>query len=211
MKAILMSIRPEWVEKILNKEKTIEVRKCFPSDYVGWVYIYCTKGKQLVDCPQWVENELCHQFWYDKDIALLENSQALLNGKVVARFWCDKVEDFGSKYVYAMKDQHFYDILKGACLTARDLTEYAHFTHEQFIKGKTNLYAIHITKLEIFDKPKELSEFYRIRITKCINCKHYKTQCKGISTNECHTRIPLTKAPQSWYFIEADNEQANKD
>ena len=46
MKAILISIKPYWVAKILNGEKTIEIRKRFPKDYVGWVYIYCTKGKQ---------------------------------------------------------------------------------------------------------------------------------------------------------------------
>lgn len=31
MKAILMSIRPEWCEKIFNGEKTIEVRKTAPT------------------------------------------------------------------------------------------------------------------------------------------------------------------------------------
>ena len=43
MKAILMVIRPEWFIKILTGEKTIEVRKLFPKDYVGWVYLYCCK------------------------------------------------------------------------------------------------------------------------------------------------------------------------
>ena len=43
-KSILMSVQPKWVAKILNGEKTIEIRKRFPKDYVGWVYIYCTKS-----------------------------------------------------------------------------------------------------------------------------------------------------------------------
>ena len=51
MKAILMSIRPQWVAKILNKEKTLEIRKHFPKDYVGWVYVYCTKGKPNIASP----------------------------------------------------------------------------------------------------------------------------------------------------------------
>ena len=46
-KSILMSIQPQWLAKILNGEKTIEIRKKFPKDYVGWVYIYCTKGKPI--------------------------------------------------------------------------------------------------------------------------------------------------------------------
>ena len=115
-----------------------------------------------------------------------------MRGKVVARFWCGKVEDFGSKYVYAMKDQHFYDILKGACSTARDLAEYAHFTHEQLFKGRTNLYAIHITKLEIFDEPKEISEFYAYSDKKLK--LNYHQEARWLTS--------LTSAPQSYMFIE---------
>ena len=44
-KAILISIQPQWVAKEINGEKTIEVRKKLPKDYIGWVYIYCTKAK----------------------------------------------------------------------------------------------------------------------------------------------------------------------
>ena len=51
MKAILMSIKPKYVAKILNGEKTIEIRKKFPKDYVGWVYIYCTKDKKHPVAP----------------------------------------------------------------------------------------------------------------------------------------------------------------
>ena len=44
-KAILISIRPEWVEKILNGEKTIEIRRNMPKcDLPIDVYIYCSKG-----------------------------------------------------------------------------------------------------------------------------------------------------------------------
>lgn len=47
MKKILISIRPEWVVKILNGEKTVEVRKTAPKcDFPCEVYIYCTKGKK---------------------------------------------------------------------------------------------------------------------------------------------------------------------
>ena len=180
MKAILMSIRPEWVAKILNGEKTIEIRKKFPKDYVGWVYIYCTKGgKQLVDCPQWVENELYHQLWYDKDIALLENSQMLLNGKVVARFWCDKVEEitFYPKKPfdrYGTPYRATYDLLTESCLEYDELDKYLNKN-----KGR----AIHITKLEIFNKPKDIRDF--------VACKYGKPIWK-----------PLSRPPQSWCYVE---------
>ena len=80
MKAILMTIRPQYVAKILNGEKTIEIRKKFPSDYVGWVYIYCCKQRK---------NEIGCHINYEK-----------VDGKVVARFWCDKMEEI----IYSEED-----------------------------------------------------------------------------------------------------------
>lgn len=44
-KAVLISIRPKWVEKILDGEKTLEVRKNRPNMETPFkVYIYCTAG-----------------------------------------------------------------------------------------------------------------------------------------------------------------------
>lgn len=49
MKAILMSIQPKWVKKIVNGKKTIEVRKTRPKLETPFkVYIYCTKGKEVL-------------------------------------------------------------------------------------------------------------------------------------------------------------------
>lgn len=49
MKAILMSIQPKWCEKIANGQKTIEVRKTRPKIETPFkVYIYCTKGKEVL-------------------------------------------------------------------------------------------------------------------------------------------------------------------
>lgn len=43
--AVLISIRPEWVEKILSGEKTLEVRRTRPKLETPFkVYIYCTAG-----------------------------------------------------------------------------------------------------------------------------------------------------------------------
>ena len=199
MKSIMMSIRPKWVELIINGKKKKEARKKFPINYVGWVYIYCTKnGKQLVDCPQWVENELCHQLWYDKNIALLENSEALLNGKVVARFWCDKVEEinyhpYEQTYYTKTLDTVIYKgheptLLKVCCLSWDELDNY--------LKEKKG-YAINISKLEIFDKPREISEF-KIDITNKVEWAKDQTKliCK-------YRRLKtLTRAPQSWCYVE---------
>lgn len=138
MKSVLLSIRPEWTARILSGEKTIEVRKKFPKDYQGWVYIYCTKGKMYL--------KQCEHFriLYPSEIA---NKGYYLNGKVVARFWCDKVEE--TFYQKAQYDEQLERILKDSCLTDDQLWEYA---------DNDTFYAVHIRKLEIFDEPKELSE-----------------------------------------------------
>lgn len=47
MKAVLISIRPKWCEKIISGEKTIEVHKTRPKmDTPFKCYIYCTKPEE---------------------------------------------------------------------------------------------------------------------------------------------------------------------
>ena len=47
-KAVLISIRPEWCQKIASGEKTIEVRKNRPKLAQPFkCYIYCTRDKHL--------------------------------------------------------------------------------------------------------------------------------------------------------------------
>lgn len=168
MKAILISIRPQWVQKILNGEKTLEIRKKFPKDYVGWVYIYCTK---------------------DKKYANLINRGGFLTGMVCARFWCDKVEEitFYPKKPfdrYGTPYRATYDLLTESCLEYDELDNYL---------NKNNGYAIHITKLEIFDKPIEISEFYK--------CQIGHKNCIPHNCNECPALVKLTKPFQSWGYI----------
>lgn len=43
MNSYIVSIRPEWVKKIVNREKTFEVRKSAPKDVPFKAYIYVTK------------------------------------------------------------------------------------------------------------------------------------------------------------------------
>lgn len=196
-KSILMSIQPQWVAKILNGEKTVEVRKKFPKDYVGWVYIYCTKekGTYLYGDKSVYEGKN-EWFWCQKIMG--NGIVPLLNGKVVAKFWCDKVEEINSYKHWNSDcdyDIHFetetlyYDkLLEKSCLDNQQLEDYLEF----------NGYAIHISKLEVFDKSKELKEFYRCcdEFLDCLNCKRY-TDNKNIPN--CRR---ITKAPQSYMFVE---------
>lgn len=191
MKSILLSIRPEWVAKILNGEKTIEIRKKFPKDFVGWVYIYCTKGKDILTfeyasvdninivdypCGYTVVKKLRNDIYIFHD--------GSLNGKVVARFWCEDIEYCEDTSILNDED---YD-LEQCCLTAKELQSYS-----------KSIYAIHISKLEVFDRPKELKEFNSangfITCDKCL----WKNDNGLCSCQHCNS---LYKAPQSWCYVE---------
>ena len=135
MISIVIAIRPKWVAKILKGEKTLEVRKTAPKcDLPIDVYIYCTKGDY---------------------IGHLSNKYV---GKIVAKFTLERVDNIG-KYAYAIKDDFFYETLKKACLTTKDLTEYANITRAEFERKGAKLYAWHISNLEILDKPKTLADY----------------------------------------------------
>ena len=166
MKSILLSIKPQWVEKILNGKKTIEVRKQFPKDYVGWVYIYCTK---------------------DKKYANLINRGGFLTGMVVARFWCDKVEEILNYGLARRSEIMMKELLEKSCLAMNELNEYA--PHKEYQENDF-IYAIHISKLEIFDKPKYLNEYYTFYV----------------ETEKGFYYQVLTKAPQNYCYIEGELE-----
>lgn len=199
-KAILMSIQPKWVAKILNGEKTIEVRKNFPKDYVGWVYIYCTKGKRNGD--NWLRK---YPFCLSKNIYQVQDDNFnALNGYVVARFWCDKVEEImqakldngvGYDYIYDTDTLLAQDFGKKCCLNNWDLLNYFGYKHPN---GEIVGYAIHISRLEIFDKPRDINEFYTRNLY--TNVDNMFTDEKQLDDGTWVR--PLKKAPQSWCYIE---------
>lgn len=179
MTAILASIKSRHACNILNLIKLWEIRKKFPKDYVGWVYIYCTKNKP--NLYRHYKGEFLH--------LKVTNKMCLWNGKVVARFWCDKVEEIKVERAlnvpkYNTNLMSETKLCRSACLSIYDLDDY--------LKGKEG-YAIHITNLEIFDKPKEISEFKHIK--RVIGCEN------GYGFDRKELR-PLTRAPESWCYVE---------
>lgn len=133
MKAVLISIRPKWCEKIFNGQKTIEVRKTVPRLETPFkVYVYMTKRK-----------------WIFKLLPFLKNRFA----KVIGEFVCDKIEkiDLQAQCTATLSERWTFNrIAKQACLTVEQLKEY--------LSGNIG-YGWRITEPKLFDKPKELSEF----------------------------------------------------
>ena len=189
MKAILISIRPKWVEKIASGEKTIEVRKSAPKEVPFKAYIYCTKGK---DGYEWL---------YRVDNNGYGKAQSW-HGKVIGEFICDKVERFT---VGSLRSD---DIEKLACLSYNEMISYFYKTEE--LDGKTvkQGFAWHISDLKIYDKPKELSEFSKpcpIDTRNCENCITYGkpyTWDFDEKTEKIFCTRRLTRPPQSWCYVE---------
>lgn len=203
MKSILISIKPKWCAKIMNGEKNIVIRKNIPKcDLPIDVYIYCTKDTQNT-----LHKNCANIYWVadtnfkakNKQLGL--QTQPFLNGKVVAKFTLNKVEHF--EYDTCSRDICGYWLDNGkvfknqeTCLSDEELWNY--------IKGEDG-YAWHISDLEIFDKPKELSEFNALQRAKATDCGYLK-QCKncGKRFNRCHLLKPLTKAPQNYCYVEVE-------
>lgn len=194
MKAIMLSVQPQWVAKILNGEKTIEIRKTMPKcDLPIDVYLYCTKSKIKL-----FFDNIYRRFMYGIDNK--RDKFNSLNGKVVAKFTLNKYTDM-MKWAYSYKDNEFYELLKKACIDTYDLTNYAGN------KAK-RLYAWEIDNLVIFDTPKELKEFTPQEIPKnaLIEKDQYGQEYYYIPNNMAwHIYFNrVIKAPQSWQFIEVE-------
>ena len=146
MISIIISIRPEWACKILNGEKTIEVRKGLAlynalkraeerGEEVEFL-MYITKGGMSLR---------------DNDYGLISDME--LNGKIVARFKGDAgriygVDDMG--ILYEGDGMSCETLLSESRLTFKQLDDY-------LLGGKGT--ALHIRDLEIFDKPKDLADY----------------------------------------------------
>lgn len=193
MKAILISIKPKWVAKILNGEKTIEIRKNMPKCELPIdVYIYCTKGSGI---EKLYGSNLPVCGSDDNIVYFADNFDAtrdtdILNGKVVAKFTLKRV---GVLKYQEHADERSKQVNKDTCLTDEELDAYL---------GKETGYAWFIDDLEIFDKPKELSEF---KVKKTYICKNCPPKYQyGVCLKDCTETLSLTKAPQSWQFIESE-------
>lgn len=201
MKSIMLSIKPQWVEKILNGEKTVEIRKSIPKcDLPCKVYIYETKDKILIGEHFERSKSKENLYFGGKAKYITKKDYYFGKGKVIAEFILKHFNkfDYDGLVFYEMKDL----MLKQSCLTDLELKKYA--------KNKT-CYAWHIDNLKIYDKPKELSEFSGFipnnKCEKhengfaCDKCDAYdKEHDTCLALYYCHK--PIKRPPQSYMFVE---------
>lgn len=210
MESMILVLTPRECADLLKGDLSVLVRKRFPKDYVGWVYIYVAKGKPLFVCK---DSKGIVVKLHDSKKNVLE--QLCANGKVVARFWCDKVEEINKITMYNRPYDLFEtetlqptELLKQSCLRAIEMTKY--FMFSNLPKESA---AIHVTKVEPFDKPKEIKEFYHHFTQK--RCERRFSNAKIEIDDKTHglrqpTKsgyeyvYPLTHAPTTYCYIEVD-------
>lgn len=198
MKAVLMSIQPKFCELIASGKKTVEVRKTKPKLEVPFkVYIYCTKGKPILgrslkddSLKETPESDFDN---YNRDTLFRAN------GKVIGEFVCDRVDE----YRYGVYDGEFcYHIptVEGekTCLEYDEAEEYGN--------GKP-LYFWHITDLVIYDKPRELSYFFKPRTAEELEAD----VVVSVLTCGIHeSPFAIKKPPQSWCYVEEGKRWINR-
>lgn len=192
MKSVLISIKPYWVFLIIaktmgwsiDKEKTVEVRKNYPKD-LNWdkvAKIYCSKDKKS----------------FAKIPKEYQRFMERLLGKVIGEFVCERIDRIAhcgtcnrdirlnivDKNLYCKELN--YEYLNKCKLSYCDIEEYS---------NGGDVYGWHISDLVIYEKPRELREFFTI---KCTNKKSSCFKC-GIKP-DCIK--PITKPPQSWCYVE---------
>lgn len=208
MKAVLLSIRPEWCKKILDGEKTVEVRRTCPVHGTPFkVYIYCTlAGSDSLfmdvlnrDVAAWNRGG-----WPEK------------RGRVIGEFTCKKITglthvgETGSwepASLCVMAPGSYYkpadELLEAACMSKE--------TAEKYLKGRDGC-GWHISDLKIYDNPKPLSCFSKHGFSSlfgtsvCGNedCEHYEPSGDRMVPPTCGLNgyCSLHRPPQSWCYVE---------
>lgn len=186
-KAVMLSIRPKWCEKIASGEKTVEVRKTRPKLETPFkCYIYCTVGRAGYDALWILDAPTREEYSFIAVSAYLENPKGANKGnsKVIGEFICDRI------YKLAPLNHAPDDVEKQACMTREEIVDYLRGTG----------YGWHIVNLKIYDTPRELSEFRRACPNSwyCESCAMYREN-NGTCGNES---LQLKRPPQSWCYVE---------
>lgn len=186
---VMLSVQRQWCDKIASGKKTMEVRKTRPTIPTPFkVYIYETKFvnrcknckyRSFESVVMGIMRDIC-KFEENNLKTTSPSSRCFQNkysgGKVIGEFVCDRIDKFSAeftdgdiRYYYEDTDDELQSIViatndnenpndcflcKESCLSFNDIKKYIGLDfHEK------PFYGWHISKLIIYDKPKELSAF----------------------------------------------------
>lgn len=202
-KSVLISIRPEWCQLIVDGKKTVEVRKTRPKLETPFkCYIYCTYGMGLINRF----DEVYPNMLLDRKVTKKNSYGNCCNGKVIGEFICDRIYQYSTAECIEGVDITTEEITRMSCLTHEELVRYENSEEpKDFCLYLMGLYCWHISDLVIYEKPKELSEFVR-------RCKAY-----GKDTGRCwdcsksvgdehdcgeNGMLEMKWPPQTWCYVE---------
>lgn len=192
-KAVLISIRPEWCEKIMSGRKTIEVRKTRPKINPPFkCYIYCTKPEEKLLAIMKDGDENYGETYHGKPV-FIKTEKAPTTGilgmrqKVIGEFVCDEIISIDG----AGRIQP--DIARPTCLEPAELHQYL---------GAAVGFGWHISNLKIYDHPREMSSFRGACKNDwwCESCAMYSER-SGTCRN---AGLQITRPPQSWRYVEKE-------
>ena len=189
-KAVMLSIRPKWCEKIVNGEKTIEVRKTKPKLETPFkCYIYCTMDHPYISVSCGELDKLNYR----------TNTVGRCNGKVIGEFTCDRIFPINI-FDNGSIQNWLFEHMERSCLTYEEIADYIG-------NGKTG-HGWHISDLKIYDAPKDLNEFWLppelyCEKERCGGCPYDQVaDVNGEYSFDCEWKRPLTRPPQSWCYVE---------
>ena len=146
MKAVLISIRPNWCKLIWAGVKTVEVRRSRPKLETPFkAYIYCTG----------------HDGWIIKSP---KAGVQKMDSRVIGEFICDDIRRIGPEYCVVKED--IESAIAGSCLTVPQVKDYAGWKSGLSYADLKDLYGWHISGLKIYDQPRELRAFTGLRETR---------------------------------------------
>ena len=206
-KAVMLSIRPKWCEKICGGEKTIEVRKTRPKLETPFkCYIYCTKAKERLIGILKDGDENYGETYHGKPVFIKLDDGSVCDmwgkrQKVIGEFVCDRISPLHNictddwKRLAGGLHNIEKELVNQACLTEAKLHAYA---------GEKNCFAWHISNLRIYDQPRELTAFRRACKNSwyCESCAMY-WENNGTCGNES---LQIRRPPQSWCYVEATKD-----
>ena len=205
-KAVMLSIRPKWCEKIASGEKTIEVRKTKPKLETPFkCYIYCSKAKKRLIGILKDGDENYGEIYHGKPvfIKLDEGSVCDMWGKrqkVIGEFTCDriyKIDKDSTDFLFKAGGLSVYkQAAEEKCGMRVAMTDDELHGYLGHFQG----YGWHISGLKIYDVPKDLSEFRRACPNSwyCESCAMY-WENNGTCGNES---LQIRRPPQSWCYVE---------
>lgn len=205
-KCVLLSVRPQYCELIANGKKSIEIRKSRPKIPTPFkCYIYCTAPKKFYKISEHMATSAEYLHLCDGKVTMSDGFEffgradyKVLNRKVIGEFVCDEItkhtyDNFigavnadGSERTEAIQGEGTYwfweDERKETCLSQDEIFKYG---------GTKPLYAWNISALQIYDKPRELSEFVS-----------GSSRLTWGADGESWVWSGMTRPPQSWCYVE---------